>query len=114
MSQGKVVTLKKPGDLSRDPLTELLRTGAQQLIAQAVEAELHAFLLQFSALTDEQGRQQVVRNGYLPERKVQTSIVRLGACINFSSFSSLPFSLAAWLWRLIPGKLACLVLDLEA
>ncbi len=42
------------------------------------------------------------------------SIVRLGACINFSSFSSLPFSLAAWLWRLISGKLACLVLDLEA
>jgi len=38
MSQGKVVTFKKPGDLSPDPLTELLRTGAQQLIAQAVEA----------------------------------------------------------------------------
>ena len=57
MSQGKVVTFKKPGDLSPDPLTELLRTGAQQLIAQAVEAELHAFLRQFSAITDEQGRQ---------------------------------------------------------
>ena len=27
MSQGKVVTFKKPGDLSPDPLTELLRTG---------------------------------------------------------------------------------------
>lgn len=74
MSQGKVVTFKKPGDLSPDPLTELLRTGAQQLIAQAVEAELHAFLRQFSAVTDEQGRQQVVRNGYLPERQVQTGI----------------------------------------
>ena len=74
MSQGKVVTFKKPGDLSQDPLTELLRTGAQQLIAQAVEAELHVFLRQFSAVTDEQGRQQVVRNGYLPERQVQTGI----------------------------------------
>ena len=74
MSQGKVVTFKKPGDLSPDPLTELLRTGAQQLIAQAVEAELHTFLRQFSGVTDEQGRQQVVRNGYLPARQVQTGI----------------------------------------
>ncbi len=35
MSQNKVITLKKPGENSEDLLTELLRTGAQRLIADA-------------------------------------------------------------------------------
>lgn len=74
MSESKVITLKKPGEISEDPLTELLRTGARQLIAQAIEAELDEFLQQFSTCTDACGRRQVVRNGYLPERKIQTGI----------------------------------------
>ena len=43
MFNSKVITLKKPGEFIEDPLTELLRTGARQLIANAVEAELHSF-----------------------------------------------------------------------
>ncbi len=39
MSKNKIITLKKPGDFSEDPLTELLRIGAKRLIAEAVEAE---------------------------------------------------------------------------
>jgi len=74
MSESKVITLKMPGEISEDPLTDLLRTGARQLIAQAVEAELDAFLQQFSTCTDACGRRQVVRNGYLPERNIQTGI----------------------------------------
>ena len=35
-------------DKMTDALTELLRTGAQNLIAQAVEAELSGYLAQFS------------------------------------------------------------------
>ena len=35
-------------DASPDALTQLLRTGAQQLIATAVEAELESFLVQFA------------------------------------------------------------------
>lgn len=35
-------------DASGDPLTELLRAGAQQLIRQAVEAELQELLVQHS------------------------------------------------------------------
>jgi transposase-like protein len=58
----------------RDALTELLRQGAKELIAHAVGAELCAFLSEYEALRDEQGRRQVVRNGYLPERDVQTGI----------------------------------------
>jgi hypothetical protein len=38
--------------------------------AQAVETELQEFLLQYQDLKDDQGRQAVVRNRYLPQRTV--------------------------------------------
>ena len=57
-----------------DPLTELLRQGSRELIARAVEAEFVAFLATYDAALDDEGRRQVVRNGYLPEREVQTGI----------------------------------------
>ncbi|MBP6332845.1 MAG: IS256 family transposase, partial [Aminivibrio sp.] len=57
-----------------DPLTELLRKGARDLIAKAVEAELEALLEACSSLRLEDGRAAVVRNGYLPGRAVQTGI----------------------------------------
>lgn len=57
-----------------DTLTELLRTGAQQLILQTVETELSVFMEQFAGKTLEDGRAAVVRNGYHPEREIQTGI----------------------------------------
>lgn len=57
-----------------DALSELIRNGARQLIAQAVEAELQEFLGEYTERRDEQGRQAVVRNGYLPERTIQTGV----------------------------------------
>ena len=57
-----------------DPLTEVLRHGARKLLAEAVEAEVAAFLAEYKHERDEQGRQRVVRNGYLPEREIQTGL----------------------------------------
>ena len=57
-----------------DALTDLLRTGAQQLIATAVEAELESYLAQFAGLRTEVGHAVVVRNGHHPERPFQTGI----------------------------------------
>jgi putative transposase len=57
-----------------DALTELLKTGAQQLIATAVEAELVSYLAQFAGLRTEDGHAAVVRNGHHPERPFQTGI----------------------------------------
>jgi putative transposase len=74
MDKNTVVELKKPGEISEDPLTELLRSGARQLIAEAVEAELQGFLAQFGNYRTQQGHRQVVRNGYLPERNIQTGL----------------------------------------
>ncbi|MGL4826616.1 MAG: IS256 family transposase, partial [Vibrionaceae bacterium] len=59
---------------SNDPLTDLLRAGARDLIAQAVEAELQILLEQHSQLKLLDGRQAVVRNGFLPQRTIQTGI----------------------------------------
>ena len=74
MSKNKVIPFEKPGDNSGDPLTELLRSGARKLITDAVEVELQQLLSQYASLKNEQGHQQVVRNGYLPEREIQTGI----------------------------------------
>ena len=57
-----------------DALTDLLRKGAQPLIATAVEAELAGYLAQFSDLRTEAGHAAVVRNGHHPARPFQTSI----------------------------------------
>jgi hypothetical protein len=57
-----------------DALTEVLRRGARELLQQAVEAEVVEAIAQFAELKDKQGRQRVVRNGYLPARSIQTGI----------------------------------------
>ena len=58
----------------KDLLTEVLRKGARELLAQAVEQEVQEWLCERSELRDEHGRKQVVRNGHLPERTILTGI----------------------------------------
>jgi transposase-like protein len=58
----------------RDILTDVLRQGATQLLAQAIQSEVAAYLEEHSHLRDEHGRQQVVRNGSLPQRTILTGI----------------------------------------
>ena len=65
MGNDTIVELRRPEDFE-DGLTQLLRSGARRLIAEAVEAELAGFLEQFRDHKDEQGRRAVVRNGYQP------------------------------------------------
>jgi transposase-like protein len=74
MSQSTLRVLSQPEIEETDPLHALLRAGARELIAQAVEAELASFLEGVAGQRLEDGRQAVVRNGYLPERRVQTGI----------------------------------------
>ena len=57
-----------------DSLTAMLRSGAQELIRQAVDAELQELLASHADRLLESGRAAVVRNGYLPERQLQTGI----------------------------------------
>ena len=74
MKNSKLELVSTPDEKSNDPLTELLRSGAKALISKAVELELDALLANYSDLKLSDGRQVVVRNGYLPKRTVQTGI----------------------------------------
>ena len=62
-----------PGAVT-DPLSGMLRDGARFLIGAAVRCELEEFLKQYEGRRLENGRASVVRNGYLPEREIQTGI----------------------------------------
>ena len=73
MSNDTVVSLAAPARVS-DPLTELLRTGARRLIEAAVTAEFEEYLSGFVQEKLPDGRQRVVRNGHLPERKILTGL----------------------------------------
>ncbi|MFQ5993434.1 MAG: IS256 family transposase [Nitrospiraceae bacterium] len=74
MKHHTLIELKKPEEHGNDPLTEVLRQGARTLLAQAIEAEVEGFLAEYATDRDAQGHRQVVRNGHLPEREIQTGI----------------------------------------
>jgi putative transposase len=59
---------------SQDVLTEVLRRGAKQLLAEAIEAEVADWIDQRTSCQDSRGHRQVVRNGYLPERTITTGL----------------------------------------
>lgn len=73
MNNDNIIPLKQPEENSIDVLTELLRNGAKELIGQAINAELEELLAQYSENKID-GKQAVIRNGYLPKRTVQTGV----------------------------------------
>jgi hypothetical protein len=76
VSHDNVFALKNPAvpDAVHDALTEVLQAGARTLLAQAIEAEVAEFLARHADQRDAAGRLRLVRNGYLPERTIQTGI----------------------------------------
>jgi transposase-like protein len=68
-----IVGLRQPGEID-DPLTDILRTGARQLLARAVELEAEVFLSSMQHLKLADGRDRLVRHGRGPERSIQTGI----------------------------------------
>ena len=59
---------------SRDVLTDILRQGAQQMLANAVENEVADYLQRHASQRDAEDHRLVVRNGYLPGRSIQTGV----------------------------------------
>jgi hypothetical protein len=68
-----IVPLRQPDEID-DPLTNILRAGAQQLLARAVEIEVEMFLATMQDLKLADGRARVVRHGHGPARTIQTGI----------------------------------------
>ena len=80
MSKDNVVSLQTP-EADSDPLTELIRENAKRLVEAAVAAEFEAYLSAFDGELLPDGRRRVVRNGYLPERKILTGIGAVGVSV---------------------------------
>jgi putative transposase len=77
VTQDNIVKFAEPGTF-KDPLTEVLRSGARKLLAQAIEAEISDFLDRNSGFLIEEGQQRLVRHGHLPEREIMTGIGPVG------------------------------------
>ncbi len=56
----------------RSLLDQVVRRGAQQMLQQAIDAEVQGFLQEQDGRRDESGNRLVVRNGYQPARKIVT------------------------------------------
>jgi hypothetical protein len=61
------------GGAGRSLLDEIVRDGARQMLAAALQAEVAAYVEQFTDQVDEDGRRLVVRNGYHHAREVLTA-----------------------------------------
>lgn len=69
---GKLIAF--PRESSRDVLSEVLREGARQMLATAIEAEVEVYLGAREHVVDGAGHRVVVRNGHLPARTIQTPL----------------------------------------
>jgi len=74
MDSSTIELLGLPVAQGKDALSELLRVGAQRLLAQAIDAEVASWIDNHSHLHDETGHRQVVRNGSLPARTITTGV----------------------------------------
>lgn len=74
MSRNNIIALKKPSEKAEDPLMSVLREGARSLLAEALETEIQLFKEKYQELRLIDHSPQVVRNGCLPKRSLQTGL----------------------------------------
>src|SRR2546421_3071116 len=74
-----VLTVVQEGSSGEEPaasgslIDEIVREGARRMLAEALRAEVDAYIAAFCAERDENGRRLVVRNGFHEPREVLTS-----------------------------------------
>ena len=69
-----VLTMDSSGQEARDVLTEVLRHGAQQMLAAAIQNEVAEYIAAHAHQRDDQGARLVVRNGHMPARSILTGL----------------------------------------
>jgi hypothetical protein len=62
--------------ISSSLIDEIVREGARRMLAEALQAEVDAYIAAFADQRDEHGHRLVVRNGYQQPREVLTSAGR--------------------------------------
>ncbi len=78
MKQNNGQTKTNPEEnITEFPLDEIVRKGAQQMLQKALEVEVDSFLGGYQYILDDQGRRQILRNGYKPSRKIVTGAGQL-------------------------------------
>jgi transposase-like protein len=63
----------RDGSAPSSLIDEIVREGARRMLAEALQAEVDAYIAQLAGERDEDGRRLVVRNGYHQSREVLTS-----------------------------------------
>lgn len=66
--------LEFPAENTQSALDEILREGARKMLIQAIQQEVDLYIEDRCDLVDENGHRQVVRNGTLPARTIQTPL----------------------------------------
>ncbi len=59
---------------STNLLEEVIKNGARKMLQAAIENEVIEFIENNKNMTNEEGHRSIVRNGYLPQRNIQTGI----------------------------------------
>lgn len=74
MDNGTILALAGPAASTSDVLAEILKKGAERMLAEAIEAEVEAYVQEHALERDAAGKRLVVRNGSMPERNLETPI----------------------------------------
>ena len=74
MNKTSAIDINEPAESAQDALTELIREGAIKIVKEAIESEIECFIDRFRSERLANGKQRVVRNGYLPSRSITTGI----------------------------------------
>jgi transposase-like protein len=74
MAYRTVVPPVVPEPSMTDVITDILRHGAQKMLSTAIQAEVDEYIVRYAEALDADGHRLVVRNGYLPERNLQTGL----------------------------------------
>ena len=74
MSNATNEVIPGPGSTVKDILGEILREGAQRMLAEAIQSEVSAYVDEHADERDEDGHRLVVRNGHQKPRKIETGV----------------------------------------
>jgi len=69
-----VLAMDSSGQEARDVLTDILRQGAQRMLATAIENEVAEYIAACAHERDGAGQRLVVRNGHMPARSILTGL----------------------------------------
>ncbi len=74
MNNDTTTSIEIPEASTNDVLAGVLRDGARQMLSEAIEAEVADYIAAHADKRDDAGHRLVVRNGYAPQRDVQTGL----------------------------------------